>query len=101
MQNHLKLDEEGWAPIHHYSKVFSNIEIKHWHTWGCPVFALDDKAQSGHLPKWDPKARVGIYLGHSPCHAGSVALVLHPKTLHVSPQYHIVFYDKFTTISYI
>ena len=76
MRNHLKLDLKGWAPIHNHYKVLSNIELKHWHTWGCPVFVLDAKAQSGHLPKWEPKARVGIYLGHSPCHAGSVALVL-------------------------
>ena len=101
MRNDLKLNEKGWAPIHHYSKLFSNIEIKHWHTWDCPVFVLDTKAQSGHLPKWDPKARVGIYLGYSPCRAGSVALVLNLKTLHVSPQYHVVFYDKFITVPYM
>ena len=33
----------------------------------------------------------GIYLGHSPYHIGSVALVLNPETGHVSPQFHVVF----------
>ena len=75
-RNRLKLDENGLAPIHKFSKAFTNVEIKHWHTWGYPVFILEAKAQSEHLPKWDPKARVGIYLGHSPCHVGLVALVL-------------------------
>ena len=35
--------------------------------------------------KRDPKSCLGVYLDDSPCHAGSVALVLHPRTLHVSP----------------
>ncbi len=32
------------------------------------------------LKMWDPHSRLGIYLGHSPYHAGLVALVLNPKT---------------------
>ena len=42
---------------------------------------------------------VAIYLGHSPTHNGSVAMVLNPSTLHVSPQYHVVFDDNFSTVS--
>ena len=53
------------------------------------------------MPKWGPRSRLGIYLGHSPCHAGSVALVLNPKTLNVSPQYYIVFDDHLTTIPFL
>eukprot|EP00957_Ditylum_brightwellii_P194325 14799366-Ditylum_brightwellii.AAC.1 len=62
-----------------------------FHTWGCPIFALDRRSQSGTgigPPKWDPKARAGIYLGHSPFHAGNVALVFNLQTGHVSLQYH-------------
>ena len=39
-----------------------------------------------------------MYLGHSPFHAGSVALVLNPTTGRVSPQYHVVSDDDFTTV---
>lgn len=53
------------------------------------------------LAKWEPRSRLGIYLGHSPCHAGSVALVLNPKTLHVSPQFHIVIDDNFSTVPFL
>ena len=81
-------------------KAFTNVEIKHGHTWGCPVFVLEVRAQSGHFPKWDPEARVGIYLDHSPCHAGSVLLVLHLKTIHVSYQFY-VFYDTFSKVPYM
>ena len=42
-------------------------------------------------PKWEPRSRIDIYLGHSPFHAGSVALVFNPLTRRVSPQYHVVF----------
>ena len=59
---------------------------------------MTDSARENKSPKWDPRSRVGIYLGHSPTHAGSVALVLNPKTLYVSPQYHVVFDDHFTTV---
>ena len=41
------------------------------------------------MPKWDPKAHVGIYFGHSPTDTGSVVLVLNPGTLHVFPQFHV------------
>ena len=34
-------------------------------------------------------------------HAGSVALVLNPKTGHVSPQYHVVFNNNFTTVQHM
>ena len=40
-------------------------------------------------------------MGHSPCHAGSVALVLNLSLGLVNPQYHAVFDDKFTTVKYL
>ena len=63
------------------------------HPFGCPVFVLLFGLQNvgSMIPKWNPRARVGVYLGHSPCHVGNIALVLNPKTLRVSPQFHIVF----------
>jgi hypothetical protein len=42
---------------------------------------------------------VGIYTGHSPQHAGDVALILNPNTRCTSPQYHVVFDDDFTTVN--
>ncbi len=44
---------------------------------------------------------MGIYVGRSPNHAGSVALVLNPKTGLVSPQYHVIFDDNFTTVLHL
>ena len=67
------------------------------------MFVLDSRLQAGasKIPKWDPWARVGVYLGHSLCHAGSVALVLNPRTIRVSPQFHLVFDDEFSTVQFM
>eukprot|EP00957_Ditylum_brightwellii_P192691 14672369-Ditylum_brightwellii.AAC.1 len=74
------------------------------HAWGCPVFVLDSDLQTDHSigpPEWNPRARVGVYLGNSPVHAGNVALVLNLQTGHVSLQYHVVFGDELSTVPYL
>ena len=76
-----------------------NFSMKSRHTFGCPVFVLKAPLQSGYgIPRWDPRTVVGLYLGLSESHAGTVALVLNLKTGHVSPQYHVVFDDDFATV---
>jgi hypothetical protein len=101
--NHFYLDQDGLSPLNRFTSTTVRSDIRTFHPFGCPVFVLAAGLQSAGsaIPKWDPRARVGIYLGHSPCHAGSVALVLNPKTLRVSPQYHIVFDDEFTTVPFM
>ena len=44
---------------------------------------------------------VGIYIGCSQFHVGSVSLVLNPETSHVSHQFHVVFDDKFSTVTFM
>ena len=51
-------------------------------------------------PKWEHTSRIGVYLGKSPLHYGSVALVWNSTTGCVSPKYHVVFDDEFSTIPY-
>jgi hypothetical protein len=53
------------------------------------------------IPKWEPRARMGIYVGHSPARASNVALILNPRTGHVSPQFHIVFNNDLTMVQYL
>jgi hypothetical protein len=68
------------------------------HPFGCPVFVLEASLQDGHcIPKWKPRSRMAIYLGNSPDHASTVPLVLNPTTGLVSPQYHLVFDNHFST----
>ena len=100
--NHLSLDTNGRSPLEKYSGIIDMIDPKDFHTWGCPVFILAEANQGAiGTPKWEPRARAGIYLGHSPCHAGSVALVLNLRTGHISPQFHVVFDDEFSTVPYL
>jgi GAG-pre-integrase domain len=68
------------------------------HPFGCPVYALDGCLQNRQrIDKWDPRARLGIYLGNSPLHAKTCGLVLSIHTGLVSPQYHVEYDDLFET----
>ncbi len=40
-------------------------------------------------------------LGHFPFHAGSVVRVFNPKTARVSPQYHVIFDENFSTVLFM
>ena len=74
-----------------------------FHTFGCPCYVLDSRLQTNPkgVPKWDPRAQLEIYLGRSPAHAGNVELVLNPNTGLVSPQYHVILDDDFTTAPHL
>ena len=88
----------GLSPAEISAGAKDKNRLKDFHTFGCPVFVLEARLQAGHkIPKWEPRSRMAIYLGHSPQHASSVPLVMNIKTGHVSPQYHIVYDDHFTT----
>ena len=100
--NRIEVNEKGTTPQETFSGVEEPPHALDHHTWGCPVFVLEAQNHSGlGTSKWEPRSRVGVYLGHSPCHAGSVALVLNIRTGHVSPQFHVIFDDDFTTIDYL
>ena len=92
---------DGKTPI----EIFSGSEVRPnpdvFHPFGCPVYALNsDLATGKKIPKWLPRARLGLYLGFSPMHARNVALVLNTQTGLVSPQYHVKFDDLFETVNY-
>ena len=72
--------------------------MKQFHTFGLHCFILNSKLFENKLiQKWKPKPKQGVYLGILPHHAGSIALVLNVKTGYISPQFHIVFDENFTT----
>ena len=78
--------------------------VKTFHTMFCPCYVLDSRLHnvgSIGLPKWEPQSNICVYLRHSLFHAESVALVYNPSTGHVSPQYHVVFDNDFTTVPYM
>ncbi len=79
-------------PLFCFADVDCQVFICNFHTWGCSVFVLDGRLQSNSkgVPKWEPRCRVGVYIGHLLIHTGSFTLVLNPTTGHISPQFHVV-----------
>ena len=100
LENTVTVDREGRTPLQKLTGSDLPIYLRDQHTWGCPVHVLESKVQTSSkgLPKWEPRARIGVYLGRSPAHVGNVALVLNPSSGHVSPQFHVVFDDDFRLI---
>lgn len=93
------LGNETVSPMEMFTQVEISPRVKHSHTFGSPVYVLDQKLQKGaRVPKWSSRARVGIYLGSSPRHSRKVALILSLQTGHVSPQFHCVFDDLCDTL---
>jgi hypothetical protein len=83
-----------------WSQVKStHSDISCAHVFGCPVYVLDPALQDGKkIPKWNSHARQGIFVGFSSEHSSLVPLVFNPCTQHVSPQYHVIFDDGFSTV---
>ena len=103
--NNLHVDMNGKTPEMKFSNTIgSSTCLSNFHTFGYPVYILDARLQSDggtDPPKWEPRACLGIYLGHSPSHAGRVALVMNPKSGLVSPQFHLVFDNIFETVPHL
>jgi hypothetical protein len=93
--------KEGRTPEELFAGMPSSsyVDLTQFHPFGCPVYVLDARLQTGNkIPRWEPRSRVGVYLVHLPNHAQSVALILNLSTGHVSPQYHSVYDDDFSTV---
>jgi len=99
--NHLPRKDLGLSPMDLYSGSKWPIDKVHdLHVWGCPLYVLDPAMQDGKkLPRWKPRSRRGVFLGLSPKHSSNVPLVLKIATGHISPQYHCVFDDWFSTVA--
>ena len=99
--NHTPRQDDGVAPVEHMGNLYMNCKhLQRCKVFGCPIHVLDAKLQDGKkIPKWNPRARMGQFLGFSPEHSTLVGLVRNLKTEHVSPQWHLVFDKHFETVS--
>jgi len=85
-------------------QLFSGTEVetnpKHWIHFGSPVYVLEASLRGSTRVhhKWKERSKVGIYLGRSPQHMRSIALVLNPETGLVSPQFHVRHDGSFDTV---
>jgi hypothetical protein len=99
--NHLPSKNERISPLEAFTwSRFSNYEhLKRLHVWGSPCYILDLRLQDEKkIPKWALQCRQGQYLGISLDHSTTVARILNMRTGYVSPQYHVLHDDSFTTV---
>jgi hypothetical protein len=103
--NNLMHPADGRTPYQTFATLDTTpINISNFHTFGCPCYVLDHRLQSGSsikIPKWEPRSRMGIYVGRSPLHASNVGLILNPPAGHVSTQFHVIYDHDFTTVNYL
>ena len=100
LYNHIPT-EKGIAPVDLFTGVtVPRHKLKNLHMWGAPAYVLDPTLQAGKkLPRWQPRSRRGVFVGFSPVHSSDVPLILNLRTGHISPQYHVVFDDQFSTVA--
>ena len=90
----------GMSPLELWTRTKSDhLSLQHCHVWGSPVYVLDPMLQDGKkLPRWNPRARRGQFMGMSKVHASTVGMIRNLRTGSISPQFHIVFDDSFSTL---
>lgn len=99
--NNLPKQTTKLAPIELFTgtRFHSYEHLQRAHVWGAPAYVLDPALQDGRsIPRWQARSRRGQFMGLSPQHSSSVACILHQQTGHVSPQFHVVFDDLFSTV---
>eukprot|EP00957_Ditylum_brightwellii_P036790 2786424-Ditylum_brightwellii.AAC.1 len=72
--NCFDINKEGISLKENFANVRNVRNLSDAHTLGCPVYILDHQLQdsSGSITKRDPQFRLGINLGPSLAHAGTV-----------------------------
>jgi hypothetical protein len=96
LHNNLPSTSGGASPIEIFSSRKLPLRPKVWHHFGAPAYVLMNQLQQGKsYPKWSERARIGVYLGQSPKHSSSTALILNVSLGCVSPQFHSVIDSSF------
>jgi hypothetical protein len=100
LHNHLPGSATGLAPIDVFTgSKWPMHKCNDLHVWGAPTFVLDPTLQDGKkLPRWKPRSRRAVFVGFSPKHATTIPLVVNLVTGTISPQFHCVFDDWFSTV---
>jgi hypothetical protein len=101
LNNVLPMLEDGQSKLELFSGIQIGSSLKSMQTFGCPVFALQNALAAGHsIPRWNPRAWIGLNLGPSLMHTRNVHLVLSLTMGLVPPQFHCRFDDFFKTCKY-
>ena len=101
--NNLPKQDTGLSPNDLWSRSkYTPIQetLARSHVWGAPTYVLEPKLQKSgiKIPKWAPRSRRGVFMGFSPRHSTLVTLILNLRTHSITPQYHVVFDDSFSSV---
>lgn len=101
LHNHMPNMETGLAPVDVFTKSrWQQHKFHDLHVWGCPVYVLDKSMADGKkVPRWQPRSIRSINMGLLDKHASTVPLVLNVASGYITPQFHVVFDDWFTTVT--
>ena len=93
--------ESKKAPAEIFCQSKSNYEVlRNAHVWGCPVYVLQPKlSNGGKIPKWDPRCRLGQFMGTSPDYSETVPMVRNVRTGRITCQFNVVVDEMFETVS--
>ena len=97
--NRLPTIDSGYSPEELFSRSQStHVSLNRARVWGSPLYVLDPRLQDGkEIPKWEKRSTAGMFMGFSPFHSSTVSLALNLTTGNVSPQFHVVHDELFTT----
>ena len=100
--NNMPRARHGQTPL----ELFTGIKSPNRHllnrvrVWGSPCYVLDPRLQDNKkIPKFSKRSRLGMYVGFSDQHSSTVGRVLNLQTGSISPQYHIIHDEEFTTVT--
>lgn len=76
--------------------------LNHFHVFCCPTYVLAKRLHDGDIySKWKARSWHGVYIGTSNCHASHIPLIYNYATMHVTPQYHMVYDEGFTSTTHM
>jgi len=76
--------------------------LSNFRVFGSPAYILHKRLQDGdHFGKWQARSWRGVYVGPSAQHASNVPLIYNPSTTHVTPQFHVVHDEGFTSLTHL
>jgi hypothetical protein len=101
LHNLLPNPSNGLSPYECFTKTkIPTRRYQDLHPWGCPTYVLDSKIADGKkIPRWMPRSKRQVFVGFSPLHASSIPLVLNLETGAITPQFHVMFDDAFSSVS--
>ena len=98
--NRMPKQSSGLSPDEiFYNAKSDHEELRQAKVWGCPAYVLDPTLQDGKsLPRWNPRSKLGQFLGRSDVHSSNVGMIRNLQTGKVTPQFHVVYDNHFTTV---